>query len=160
MGNLPYNVATPLILRLVETLPEAERLIFMIQDEVADRLTAQPGTKDYGRLTIMVQYFYQFEKLFEVPPQAFYPIPKVMSAVIACTPRYPLPFVANDFAMFAQLVKQAFSQRRKTIANTLKKIVSIEQLQAAGIDPVLRPEQITLEAFIRLSNLVPSEHFS
>ena len=152
VGNLPYNVSTPLILRLMHTLPEVERLVFMVQAEVADRLGAVPGSKDYGRLTLMTQYFCQIETLFEVSNQAFYPIPKVMSAVIACFPHRPLPYVAKNFAAFEQVVKQAFGQRRKTIANTLKTRVSAEQLQAAGISPQLRPEQVSLEQFVRLSN--------
>lgn len=154
VGNLPYNVSTPLILRLMHTCPEVDRLVFMVQAEVADRLVAKPGNKDYGRLTIMTQYFCQMETLFEVSNQAFYPIPKVMSAVIACFPHRPLPHIAHHFSVFEQLVKQAFGQRRKTIANTLKTRVSIEQLETAGISPQVRPEQVSLEQFVRLSNIV------
>lgn len=154
VGNLPYNVSTPLILQLMHTLPEVDRLIFMVQAEVADRLVAVPGNKDYGRLTLMTQYFCQIETLFEVSNQSFYPIPKVMSAVIACFPHHPLPHVAHNFSTFEQLVKQAFSQRRKTIANTLKTRVPIEQLHAAGISPQARPEQVSLGQFVDLSNIV------
>ncbi len=154
VGNLPYNVATPLILRLMHTCPEVDRLVFMVQAEVADRLAAVPGNKDYGRLTLMTQYFCQIETLFEVSNQAFYPVPKVMSAVIACVPHKPLPYVAKNFSIFEELVKQAFGQRRKTIANTLKTRVSIAQLAAAGIAPQSRPEQVSLSQFVNLSNMI------
>jgi 16S rRNA (adenine1518-N6/adenine1519-N6)-dimethyltransferase len=154
VGNLPYNVSTPLMLRLMHTLPEVERLVFMVQAEVADRLVAVPGNKDYGRLTLMTQYFCQIETLFAVSNQAFYPVPKVMSAVIACFPHRSLPYVAHNFSTFEQLVKQAFGQRRKTIANTLKTRVSVEQLRAAGISPRSRPEQVSLAQFVHLSNIV------
>jgi 16S rRNA (adenine1518-N6/adenine1519-N6)-dimethyltransferase len=154
VGNLPYNVSTPLILRLMHTVPVFNRLIFMVQDEVADRLTAVPGNKDYGRLTVMTQYFCQIQKLFEVPNQSFYPIPKVHSAVIACVPHHPLPCIAQHFPTFEQVVKQAFAQRRKTIANSLKTRVSLAQLEAAGISAQARPEQISLGQFVHLSNIL------
>lgn len=157
VGNLPYNVSTPLILKLLRILPQAERLVFMVQAEVAKRLIAVPGNKDYGRLTLMTQYFSQIETLFEVSNQAFYPVPKVMSAVIACFPHHSLPHVARHFSTFESLVKQAFGQRRKTIANTLKTRVSPEQLAAAGISPQARPEQISLSQFVELSNLLDEE---
>jgi 16S rRNA (adenine1518-N6/adenine1519-N6)-dimethyltransferase len=141
----------------MHTLSQAERLVFMVQAEVAERLVAKPGNKDYGRLTLMTQYFCAIETLFEVSNQAFYPIPKVQSAVIACFPYKKLPYVANNFELFEQLVKQAFSQRRKTIANTLKTMVSIEQLSEAGIEPTLRPEQVGLSSFVALSNILTSQ---
>ena len=126
---------------------------FMLQKEVVDRLTAIPGGKDYGRLSIMVQYFCQTEYLFYVPPAAFSPPPKVDSAVLKIKPWDELPYVSKNHDYLSKLVKEAFSKRRKTLRNSLKKLLTAEQIESVGIDPSLRPEQLSVEDYVKLSNI-------
>ena len=126
----------------------------MLQQEVVERIAAAPGSKSYGRLSIMAQYYCQAESLFHVPPGAFNPPPKVHSAIIRLTPhRHPVVEVA-DLKQFADVVRQAFSQRRKTLRNTLKKLISAEQLIALGVDPKERPEQIPIEQYAKIANAI------
>ena len=126
----------------------------MLQQEVAQRLAAQPGNKNYGRLSVMVQYFCQVAELFTVAPEAFYPIPKVTSTFISLIPHPKIALPAPDLAAFAQIVKLAFSHRRKTIQNNLKNLISKSQLINLNIDPTLRPEQLTITDFVKLSLLL------
>jgi len=154
IGNLPYNISTPLIFHLLETAPHIADMHFMLQKEVVDRLTAAPGTKDFGRLSVMVQYRCQAEYLFFVGPEAFNPPPKVDSAVVKLTPWTDKPYQADDEVLFAQVVAQAFSQRRKTLRNTLKKLISAEQLIELGIDPTLRAETLSVAQFVAISNQI------
>ncbi len=151
IGNLPYNITTPLLFHLLSFSDAISDMCFMLQKEVVERICAQPGTKQYGRLSIMIQYQCHTDMLFIVPPEAFDPIPKVESAIIYLQPRKQLLGGNVDMAALSQIVTQAFSQRRKTIANTLKKLISIEIFHSAGIDPTLRPEMISVEAFVRLT---------
>lgn len=154
VGNLPYNVSTPLLFHLMGQLACVCDMHFMLQKEVAQRLAAGPGSRDYGRLGIMVQYRCVVEKLFDVGPGAFSPPPKVTSSFVRLTPR-PAPAVAvRHEARFKQVVNQAFSQRRKTLRNALKGLLTQEQIAAQGIDPAARPETLSLEAFARLSNAI------
>ena len=153
VGNLPYNISTPLIFHLLNYRGHIKDMHFMLQKEVVDRLTASPSSKDYGRLSVMVQYFCKTEYLFYVSPNAFSPPPKVDSAVLRITPWDNLPFKSQNPEFLAKLVKEAFSKRRKTLRNSLKKLLSSEQIEAAGIDPSLRPEQLDIEGFVNLSNL-------
>ena len=125
----------------------------MLQKEVVDRICATPGKKQFGRLSVMTQYYCSAEKLFEVSPSSFKPIPKVISAVIKVTP-LSKPNRAREFALFQKLVSQAFSQRRKTLKNTLKPLLLEQQLIDAGIDPGHRAETLSVDDFIRLSNLL------
>lgn len=152
VGNLPYNISTPLIFSLLEYRHHIEDMHFMLQKEVVDRLTALPGSKDYGRLSIMVQYFCQTEYLFHVPPSAFSPPPKVDSAVLKINPWDQLPYIANDHKHLSKIVKEAFSKRRKTLRNSLKALLTVEQIERVGIDPSLRPEQLTVQDYVNLSN--------
>lgn len=152
VGNLPYNISTPLILRLLQQIRSNSRWIFMLQEEVVDRLVAEPGCKDYGRLSVMVQYHCAVDKLFTVSNQAFYPVPKVQSAVVALKPHAVVPYPARDFSVFSQLVQKAFNQRRKTLQNSLKGVISPDLWTTLGIDPMSRPEQLTLAQFVALSN--------
>ena len=153
VGNLPYNISTPLLFHLLESREQIEDMHFMLQKEVVDRLIAEPGGKDYGRLSIMAQYYCQTEYLFYVPPAAFNPPPKVDSAVLRIKPWDELPYVANDHKRLSQLVVEAFSKRRKTLRNSLKKMLTAEQIESVGVDPSLRPEQISVEDFVNLSNI-------
>ena len=151
IGNLPYNISTPLLLHLLHFTPYIDDMHFMLQKEVVERLSAGPGSKSYGRLSVMLQYYCDVEHLFNVPPEAFQPAPKVDSAVVRLTPHLisPYPFVA--FADLEQLVARAFSMRRKTLANNLKPEISAAELTALGIDPGLRPEQISVVDYVRLA---------
>ncbi len=154
VGNLPYNISTPLLFHLIDQIGCVQDMHFMLQKEVVERMAALPGGKDYGRLSVMIQYFCAVELLFIVGPGAFTPAPKVDSAIVRLVPHAsPLVQVANQ-ANFARLVKQAFSQRRKTLRNTLKGLLSEEQIRAQGIDPALRAETLGLEEFARLSNVL------
>ena len=126
----------------------------MLQKEVVDRITAPPGSKTYGRLSVMVQYHCATEYLFYVGPEAFSPPPKVDSAVLCLQPWQQKPYQANDLKLLSQVVTQAFSMRRKTLRNTLKKLLSDEQIESAGVDPKLRPENLSVKNYVDLSNLL------
>jgi 16S rRNA (adenine1518-N6/adenine1519-N6)-dimethyltransferase len=152
VGNLPYNISTPLIFHLFQSLSHIQDMVFMLQKEVVERLAAQPGTADYGRLAVMAQYHCQVEQLFTVGPDAFKPPPEVDSAVVALTPHPRPPVDVENTENFAQLVQQAFSQRRKTLRNTLKPLLRVEQIEAAGVDPACRAETLTLADFAALTN--------
>ena len=157
VGNLPYNISTPLLFHLLAAREAIADMHFMLQKEVVDRLVAEPGNKNYGRLSIMAQYFCQTEYLFYVSPAAFSPPPKVDSAVLRITPWKELPYIAHDPQHLSKLVIEAFSKRRKTLRNSIKKYCSIEQIQSLGIDPQLRAEQLSVQDFVNLSNLEPLE---
>jgi len=152
VGNLPYNISTPLIFHLLEDAADIVDMHFLLQKEVVDRLTAAPGGGDYGRLSVMVQYRCRAESLFRVGPGAFSPPPKVDSAVVRLIPYAQLPWPARDERRLAELVNQAFSQRRKTLRNSLKKLLDAETIAAAGVDPGERPEQVTVADFVRLAD--------
>ncbi len=153
IGNLPYNISTPLLFHLATF---AERIIdchFMLQKEVVERMVAAPGGKEYGRLSVALQYRFTMESVLDVPPDAFEPPPKVDSAVVRMIPKPQSERTAHDETLFAELVTQAFSQRRKTLRNTLKGRVSDAQFAAAGIDPGARAEEVELARFVALANL-------
>jgi 16S rRNA (adenine1518-N6/adenine1519-N6)-dimethyltransferase len=126
----------------------------MLQREVVDRMAAAPGSKVYGRLSVMLQYRFAVEKLFNVPAGAFRPTPQVDSAFVRLVPRATLPSPATDERLLAQLVAKAFTQRRKTVRNALSEFASAEELAAHGIDPRLRPEDLSVDDFVRLANAV------
>ncbi|MBT8114264.1 MAG: 16S rRNA (adenine(1518)-N(6)/adenine(1519)-N(6))-dimethyltransferase RsmA [Arenicella sp.] len=154
IGNLPYNISSPVLFHL---LPFAEMIhseIFMLQKEVVDRMASPPGSKQYGRLSVMLQQRYQIEALFKVAPTAFFPPPKVESAVVCLMPLRPPPHTVDDPQMFARVVKQAFSQRRKTLRNTLKGLLDAAQFEALGIDPSARAETLSVCEFTQISNLI------
>ncbi len=152
VGNLPYNISTPLLFRLSEVADDVADMHFMLQKEVVERMTARPKTNDYGRLSVMLQYFFEMETLIDVPPESFDPAPKVDSAVVRMIPVKHRIGEAQDFDHFAKLVKQAFAQRRKTIRNNLKGMAADEDLQAVGINPQDRAEHIAPELYVKLSN--------
>ena len=151
VGNLPYNISTPLLFHLLGYQQNIRDMHFMLQLEVVDRLSARPGNKDYGRLSVITQYYCQVDKLFPVPPGAFNPPPKVMSAIVRLIPR-PCPWQAQDTDLFEKVVKTAFAQRRKTLRNNLKQILDPALLDQLDIDLSLRPEQVSLQEFVKLSN--------
>ena len=153
IGNLPYNISTPLIFHLIKQSHLIEDMHFLLQKEVVDRLAARPGGS-YGRLSVMVQYHCRVEKLFEVRPGAFTPPPKVDSAFVRLVPLTERPWQAENHAHFAGLVKQAFSQRRKTLRRSLKGLARDADFHNTGIDSGLRPEQLGITDFVNLSNSI------
>jgi len=154
VGNLPYNISTPLLFHLLEYHDLVRDMHFMLQKEVVDRLAAGVGDSAYGRLGIMVQYYCKVEPLFPVPPTAFDPPPKVDSAIVRLTPHRELPVTTVSPEHLGKLVTTAFNQRRKTVRNALKSVVTDDILQQAGINPEWRPEQISLAQYASLNDLV------
>lgn len=152
IGNLPYNISTPLLFHLLEQERCIHDMLFMLQKEVVTRMAAAPGGKDYGRLSVMLQWRLRVEKLFDVRPGAFTPPPKVDSAVVRLTPHRMPPVAVHDAAVFARVVQAAFAQRRKTLRNNLKGVLEAEALAALGIDPQRRAETLTLLEFSVLAN--------
>lgn len=152
VGNLPYNISTPLLFHLLNYRDRILDMHFMLQKEVVDRMAAGPGSKAYGRLSIMLGCHLNIESLFDVEKSAFDPPPKVTSAVVRLEPLPPGTFDIKDEALLAKLVSNAFMKRRKTIRNSLKDDVDIADLEAVGIDPGLRPEQISIAKYVELSN--------
>ncbi len=154
VGNLPYNISTPLIFHLLSQAHSVRDMYFMLQREVVERLAAAPGTRAYGRLSIMVQYRCDVELLFIVGPESFDPVPKIDSAIVRLTPRSEPAVKVDDEVLFAKVVTQAFSQRRKTIRNTLKPFMTGDEISSLDIDPGLRAEVLDLEAFAWLTNFI------
>lgn len=152
VGNLPYNISTPLLFHLLDYRQQISDMIFMLQKEVVDRMAASPGSKAYGRLGIMLGCHFQIDALFDVDRHAFEPPPEVTSAVVRLVPLPPGTYVIEDEARLSKLVALAFSQRRKTLRNALRKVADAAQLESAGIDPGLRPEAISIAAYVRLAN--------
>jgi 16S rRNA (adenine1518-N6/adenine1519-N6)-dimethyltransferase len=155
VGNLPYNISTPLLFHLLDQSGCIKDMLFMLQKEVVERLRAAPGGKDYGRLSVMIQYRCAVEKLFVVAPGAFTPPPKVDSAVVRLVPHATPPVAVDDPARFALLVRAAFASRRKTLRNNLRGLLSVEDMLALGIDPVRRAETLSLAEFASLCNAGP-----
>lgn len=147
VGNLPYNISSPLLFHLVRYATQVYDMHFMLQKEVVDRMVAEPGSGDFGRLSVMLQFHYHMERLFIVPPGSFNPPPKVDSAIVRMIPR---PAAAEP-PRFAELVATAFSQRRKMLRNTLKGLVAEGQLEALGIAPTARAEDLAVEDYVRLA---------
>jgi len=154
VGNLPYNISTPLIFKLLESATLIRDMHFMLQLEVVDRLAAVPGNKNWGRLGIMAQYLCQVEKLFEVPPEAFTPQPRVQSAIVRLAPWPKSPWPPCDEARLRQVVQAAFGQRSKTLRNNLKGLIDTTDLERLGIDPGTRAETLTLPQFIEITNAI------
>jgi len=152
VGNLPYNISTPLIFHLLEQAVSIEDMHFMLQKEVVDRMAAAPGNKDYGRLSVMTQYHAKVDSLFRVGAGAFQPAPKVESAFVRLQPYREPRFPVKDIRYLDEVVKKAFSQRRKTLRNTLKELLSEQDIIDTGIDPALRPENISLEQYAALAD--------
>lgn len=151
-GNLPYNISTPILFHLLDNLPCIIDMHFMLQKEVVERMVATPSTPAYGRLSVMLQYYLQMEYLLTVPPEAFKPAPKVESAFVRCIPHVKQPFIAKDTALFAKVVLAAFSQRRKTIRNTLKPFLNNDDFIKLGIDPQRRAENLSVSEFVQMTN--------
>ena len=151
-GNLPYNISTPLLFHLMEHRHCIEDMHFMLQKEVVERIVAAPGSKHYGRLGIMLGYYCQSENLMTIGPGAFRPPPRVDSAIVRLVPWPQPPVEVLDLALLSQIVNQAFSQRRKTLRNSLKKLLESAEISQLDIDPSERPERLSLSDFARLAN--------
>jgi 16S rRNA (adenine1518-N6/adenine1519-N6)-dimethyltransferase len=154
VGNLPYNISTPLLFHLLTQAQVIKDLHLMLQKEVVERIVATPGHKAYGRLSVMVQYHCAVTMLFTVKPGAFTPPPQVDSAVIRLVPHPVVPFIAHDAKIFAEVVRLAFNQRRKTLRNSLRTLLTPEQLIETAIDPQQRAEELSVEDYVRLANLL------
>ena len=151
VGNLPYNISSPLLFHL---LTVADRVIdqhFMLQKEVVDRMVAAPGSKVYGRLSVMLQYRYRMQKMFDVPPGAFTPAPKVTSSIVRMVPKKSEEILPVNWERFSEIVAAAFNQRRKTLRNALSKLMTEESIRQTGIDPALRAEALSVEDFVKLA---------
>jgi len=153
VGNLPYNISTPLLFHLLSFQDIIQDMHFMLQKEVVNRLVATPGNKSFGRLSVMFQHYCVAEAIMEVPPQAFSPAPKVDSAVIRLTPKAADQIDPIDFTQLEQLVRQAFSARRKTLRNNLKGLLSHDELVASGFNPAARAESLDVKDFVTLAYL-------
>ena len=153
VGNLPYNISTPLLFRLLAQRAAISDMYFMLQKEVVDRMAAQPGSKDYGRLTVMLAAVAEVEGLFEVGPGAFQPRPKVWSAIVRLRPTQHPRFDLGDEGVLRTLVTAAFSHRRKTLRNSLKGLLTSQDIESCGIDPQLRPETLAPAQFGMLAAL-------
>ncbi len=153
VGNLPYNISTPLLFRLLEQHAAVADMHFMLQKEVVDRMAAQPGGKEYGRLTVMLAAYTEVEALFDVGPGAFQPRPRVWSAVVRLRPSPAPRFDIGTDRILRLLVTAAFSHRRKTLRNALKNLLNGEEIESCGVDPQLRPETLAPEQFGSLAAL-------
>ena len=151
VGNLPYNISTPLLFHLFDSAATVTDMHFMLQREVVDRLVSEPGGGDYGRLSVMTQFRCTTTRLFDVSPHAFRPVPKVYSSVARLVPHANPPAV-SEYADLKELVTRCFSQRRKTLRNCLKKVLAEPDIIACGIDPGVRPQTLSLAQFAALAN--------
>ena len=151
VGNLPYNISTPLLFHLMEFSAHIRDMTFMLQKEVVERMVAEPSTNDYGRLSIMLQRRFHLEWLLDVPPTAFDPPPKVDSAVVRLIPKTPDEIVALDEALFSRVVAAAFSQRRKTLRNTLGSLMKPDDFSALGIDSGKRAENLAVADYVAIT---------
>ena len=153
VGNLPYNISTPLLFHLLDQSDHIKDMHFMLQKEVVERMASEPGSKSYGRLSVMLQARARVSALFHIGPGAFNPPPKVDSAFVRLQPWETSPYRIDDWEVFGRVVAQAFSQRRKTLRNSLRQMLSVETLVAAGLDPGTRAEQLSVADFVHLANL-------
>ncbi|WP_417066850.1 16S rRNA (adenine(1518)-N(6)/adenine(1519)-N(6))-dimethyltransferase RsmA [Niveibacterium terrae] len=152
VGNLPYNISTPLLFHLADCAERVREMTFMLQKEVVDRMVAAPDTEAYGRLGVMLQYRFHMARLFDVPPGAFRPSPKVTSAIVRMQPKKPEELDCQDAQLLGRVVTAAFGQRRKTLRNTLREFLGDEDFAALAIDPRARGETLALSDFVRVAN--------
>ncbi len=151
VGNLPYNISTPILFHLLLQAEVIQDMHFLLQKEVVARMAAEPGSKTYGRLSVMIQAYCRVRSLFDIGPGAFKPAPKVDSAFVRLQPLPPEEILPTDADSFARVVTQAFSQRRKTLRNTLKPLMPEKAIRDSGLDPGIRAEQVDIAGFARLA---------
>jgi len=152
IGNLPYNISTPLLFHLSDYADRIVDMNFMLQKEVVERMAAAPGREAYGRLSVMLQYRFVIDRLFDVPPNAFRPVPRVTSAIVRLIPRPAHELGARDGVLFGRVVAAAFGQRRKTLRNTLRDLIDHDSLAELGIDAGQRGERLAVGDFVRIAN--------
>jgi len=152
VGNLPYHISTPLLFHLADAAHAIADIHVMLQSEVVERMVSEPGGSEYGRLSVMLQYHFEMEKILDVPSDAFRPAPKVESAVVRMSPRQSGSPRARDEALFAKTVLTAFSQRRKTLRNTLGGVLTPADFETLGIDPQARAQTLSVEEFVRIAD--------
>lgn len=152
VGNLPYNISTPIIFHLLSNVEKIEDMHFMLQKEVIERMAAQPGDSAFSRLSIMVQRYCEVVPLLEIPPESFDPAPKVMSQFVRLIPYEGNPYGIQDDQLFFEVVKEAFSMKRKMLRNNLKPLLTEAEIESLGIDPKIRAENLHIEDFVKLSN--------
>ena len=160
VGNLPYNISTPLLFHLLDHKACIADAHFMLQKEVVDRMCAVPGSKSFGRLTVMLGCQMEMVPLFDVPPEAFSPPPKVMSSVVRMRPIPEPGIVVQDAEVLASIVRAAFSRRRKTLRNALQGVVEVADLEAVNIDPGFRPEQVSIVDWVALADHIAANQSS
>ena len=156
VGNLPYNISSPLLFHLSGYAARINDMHFMLQNEVVERMVAAPSTPEYGRLSVMLQYRFDIEKLLDVPPESFRPAPKVDSAIVRMVPLPVSEIAVRDEKLFAAIVRSAFGQRRKTLRNTLRGYLNEGDFEQLGIVPQLRAENLAVADFIRVANYLDS----
>jgi 16S rRNA (adenine1518-N6/adenine1519-N6)-dimethyltransferase len=154
VGNLPYNISSPLLFHFSDYASRIIDMHFMLQNEVVERMVAEPSTAAYGRLSVMLQYRFYMEKLIDVPPRSFRPAPKVDSAIVRMIPIPADKIIVQDEALFAKVVSAAFGQRRKTLRNTLKPLMAESDITSLGIDPQLRAENLGVAEFASIAKLL------
>jgi 16S rRNA (adenine1518-N6/adenine1519-N6)-dimethyltransferase len=154
VGNLPYNISTPLLFHLLDAREKIRDMHFMLQREVVDRLSAAPGQKSYGRLSVMIQYHCRVMPLIPVPPTSFNPAPKVQSAVVRLTPYKEVPYRADNLNLLSQIVSLCFQQRRKTLKNCLSNFADYLSSDSISVDLTKRPEQLSVKDFVTLTNCI------
>lgn len=152
VGNLPYNISTPILFHLAGFAERVKDMTFMLQKEVVMRMVAEPGTEDYGRLSVMLQYRFRMGRMFDVPPGAFRPAPKVMSSIVRLVPLPAEELTARDEDLLGAIVTAAFGQRRKTLRNTLREFLDEAGFAALDLDPGLRGERLSVADFVRIAN--------
>ncbi len=152
VGNLPYNISSPLLFHFASYAARISDMHFMLQDEVVERMVAAPSTAAYGRLSVMLQYRFDMEKLLDVPPESFRPAPKVNSAIVRMIPLPPSEVLVRDEKLFAEIVAAAFSQRRKTLRNTLRDYLAEADFASLAVDANLRAENLGFAEFARMAN--------
>ncbi len=156
IGNLPYNISTPLIFHILQWHEQVVDMHFMLQKEVVDRMAAAPGSRTYGRLSVMTQFRCNITPLFDVLPESFTPVPRVCSSIVRLQPVKEPPADPGSCRNLERVVAAAFSQRRKTLRNSLRDHLSADQIQAAGVDPGQRAEQLSLSQFAALARSLPN----
>ncbi len=152
IGNLPYNISSPLLFHIASYAERITDMHFMLQNEVVERMVAEPSTPEYGRLSVMLQYRFQMEKLLDVPPDSFRPAPKVNSAIVRMIPLHASAITVRNEKLFAAIVRTAFGQRRKTLRNTLRGYLDETDFEKLGINPQLRAENLAVKEFASVSN--------
>jgi 16S rRNA (adenine1518-N6/adenine1519-N6)-dimethyltransferase len=158
VGNLPYNISSPLLFHFAAYAERIRDMHFMLQNEVVERMVAEPSTPAYGRLSVMLQYRFQMEKLLDVPPESFRPAPKVDSAIVRMIPLPAGEILVSNEKLFAAIVRTAFGQRRKTLRNTLRSYLSEGDFEVLGVNAQLRAENLTVPEFIKVANYLDQRH--